>query len=141
MYDRRAMDRPSPQRVKKHAVWLALARAGSGAPFVAAPDGMVRLLGLPRRRGGSHRFFGGFFGVRELLLGGFLLAARGDLRKLAPTVAFAGLADLGDTALIARELVLRGRVDPGTAFLLFSGLAGSAAAAALWFEVRQAVTA
>jgi hypothetical protein len=132
------MDRPSPQQVSKHAVWLALARASFGAPAIAAPEKIVGLLGLSRRRNDdSHRFFGGFFGVRELLLGGFLLGARRDFRRLGPTVAFGALADLGDTALIVRELVRRQEVEPGAAFLLFSGLAGSAASIALWWEVRQ----
>lgn len=125
--------------VSKHAVWLAAARASFGAPAVAGPEQVVRLLGLsPRRRDASQRFFAGFFGVREVLLGVFLLAARRDLRRLGPTVAFAALADLSDTALIARELARRGRVEPGTAFLLSSGVLGSAASVALWWEVRQA---
>ena len=132
------MERPSPRQVSKHAVWLALARASFGAPAVAAPDAVVRLLGLSRaRRDRSDRFFAGFFGVRELLLGAFLVAARRDFRRLGPTVAFGALADLGDSALVVRELVSRGRVEPATAFLLLSGLTGSAASAALLCEVRQ----
>ena len=124
--------------VSKHAVWLAAARASFGAPAVAGPEQVVRLLGLSPRRRDASRFFAGFFGVREVLLGVFLLAARRDLRRLGPTVAFAALADLSDTALIARELARRGRVEPGTAFLLSSGVLGSAASVALWWEVRQA---
>ena len=132
------MPRPSRKQVSKHAVWLALARGSFGAPALAAPDKIVRLLRLSRaRRGGAHRLFEGFFGVREILLGGFLLAARRDSRRLGPTVAFAALADIGDTALILRELRRRGEIEPGVAFLLFSGLAGSAASIALWWEVRQ----
>ena len=133
------MDPSSREQVGTHAVWLALARASFGAPAIAAPDTVVRLLRLSRgRREGAHRFFGGFFGVRELLLGGFLVAARRDLDRLAPTVAFGALADLGDTLLVTRELVRRERVEPGSAFLLVSGLAGAAASSALWWEVRQA---
>ena len=125
--------------VSTHAVWLGAARASFGAPAVAAPEQVVRLLGLSRRRrDASHRFFAGFFGARELLLGAFLIAARRDLGRLGPTVAFAALADLSDTALIARELARRGRVEPGTAFLLSSAVLGSAASVALWWEVRQA---
>jgi hypothetical protein len=132
------MDGRSPEQVGKHAVWLALARASFGAPALAAPELVVRMLGLSRRRpDDSHRFFGGFFGVRELLLGAFLLAARRDFRRLGPTVAFGALADLGDTALLVRELVRRQEIEPGVAFLLASGLAGSAASIALWYEVRQ----
>ena len=132
------MQDPSPERVGKHVVWLALARAGSGAPAIAAPEQTVRLLGLSRRRReGPHRLFGGFFGVRELLLGAFLLAARRDFQRLGPTVAFAALADLGDTALLLRELVRRGSIEPGAAFLLCSALAGSAASIGLLWEVRQ----
>lgn len=132
------MDRPSREQVSRHAVWLAVARASFGAPALAAPETVVRVLRLSRhRRDDSHRFFGGFFAVRELLLGAFLLAARRNFGRLAPTVAFGALADLGDTALVVRELVRRQEVEPGVAFLLFSGLAGSAASAALWFEVRQ----
>ncbi len=132
------MDRPSREQVSRHAVWLAVARASFGAPALAVPEVVVRVLRLSRhRRDDSHRFFGGFFGVRELLLGAFLLAARRDLGSLAPTVAFGALADLGDTALVVRELVRRQEVEPGVAFLLLSGLAGSAASIALWWEVRQ----
>ena len=133
------MGRRSPEQVSTHAVLLALARASFGAPAVAAPEKVVRLLGLSRRRNDdSHRFFGGFFGVRELLLGAFLVAARRDFRRLGPTVAFGALADLADTALIVRELVRRRRIEPGAAFLLASGVTGSAASIALWWEVRQA---
>lgn len=133
------MDRPSAEQVSTHAVWLALARASFGAPALAAPDLVARGLGLPRsRRGGSHRFFAGFFGVREVLLGGFLVASRRDLRRLGPVVAFATLADMGDTAFVARELSHRREVEPGAAFLLLSGLAGSLMSAALLWEVRQA---
>ncbi len=131
------MNRPSPDQVTRHAVWLAAARASFGAPALVAPELVVRALRLSRRRDDSHRFFGGFFGVRELLLGAFLLAARRDFRRLGPTVAFGALADLGDTALVARELVRRQEIEPGAAFLLFSGLAGSAASIALCWEVRQ----
>ncbi len=128
----------SPEQVGRHAVWLALARASFGAPAIAAPDTVVRLLRLSRgRREGAHRFFGGFFGVRELLLAGFLLAARRDLDRLAPTVAFGALADLGDTLLVVRELMRRRQIEPGSAFLLLSGLTGAAASSALWWEVRH----
>ena len=133
------MERPSPRQVSKHAVCLALARGAFGAPAVAAPDTVVRVLGLSRgRRDRAHRFFAGFFGVRELLLGAFLLAARRDFQRLGPTVAFGALADLGDSALVVRELVSRGRIEPTTGFLLLSGLTGGAASIALWWEVRQA---
>ena len=132
------MDRRSPEQVSRHAVWLALARASFGAPTLAAPETVVRMLGLSRRRrDDSQRFFGGFLGVRELLLSAFVLAAREDLRRLGPTVAFGALADLGDTTLVVRELVRRQRIEPGVAFLLLSGLAGAAASVALWWEVRQ----
>ena len=132
------MGRPARQQVEKHAVWLGLARASFGAPALAAPEQVARLLRLSRgRQGDATRFFGGFFGIRELLLGAFLLATRRDPRKLTPTVAFGALADLGDTVLILRELSRRERVEPGTAFLLCSGLAGSAASIALWWEVRR----
>ena len=133
------MERPSPRQVSKHAVALALTRAAFGAPAIVAPEHVVRLLGLSRRgRDDSHRFFGGFFGVRELLLGTFILGARRDLERLGPTVAFGALADLGDTALLVREVARRGRIEPGAAFLLLSGVTGSLASSALWWEVRQA---
>lgn len=129
----------SPEKVQRHAVWLALARASFGAPAVAAPETVARLLGLTRRStDDGSRFFGGFFGVRELLLGGFILVARRDPAKLAPAVLFGALADLGDTAFLVREVARRGRLEPATASLLSSGVAGSAASIALWWEVRQA---
>ena len=130
------MGRASPEQVSRHAVWLALARGASGAPALAAPDARVRLLGLSRRgRERPHRFFTGFFGVRELLLGGFLVAARRDRRRLAQTAAFAALADLGDAGLVLRELRRRDTVEPGVALLLLSALAGCGVSTALWWEV------
>jgi hypothetical protein len=51
-----------------------------------------------------------FFGVRELVLGGLLLAARGDLRQLRPLVALV---------------------------LLCTGLSGSAASVAVWVELQR----
>lgn len=131
--------RPSREQVAKHAVWLALARAGFGAPAVAAPGATLRLLGARRaRQTSSARFFAGFFGVRELLLAVFLVAARHDPARLQPTVAFGALADLGDTALLLRDVLSRKRLEPQAALLLSSGLAGSAVSVALWREVRAA---
>lgn len=131
------MDGSSAERIGKHAVWLAIARAGFGAPAVLAPTAVVRMLCLSRNQSHAYRLFAGFFGVRELLLGGFILAARRDFSRLRPTVAFGALADLGDTALLVREVVQRKKIEPAVAFLLFSGVAGSLASTALWWEVRQ----
>jgi hypothetical protein len=124
--------------VGKHAVWLGLSRAGFGAPALLNPDRVVRGLALsPSRSEPAYRFFAGFFGVREVLLAGFILASRGDLQKLRARVAFGALADMGDTALILREIMRRHRIEFGSAFLLFSGLAGCAASTALWWEIGR----
>jgi single-stranded DNA-specific DHH superfamily exonuclease len=98
----------------------------------------LRLLGLSRgRRPNSARHFVGFFGVRELVLGGRLLAARGDSRQLRPLVALGALADIGDTTLLLRELVRRRHVEPGALILLGTGLSGRAASVAVWVELQR----
>jgi hypothetical protein len=72
---------PPPPPLSRHATWLALARASFGVPAFAAPEACLKGLGLSRgRRPNPARHFLGFFGVRELALGGLLLAARGDLQ-------------------------------------------------------------
>ena len=130
--------RPVPSSVSRHAAWLALARAGFGAPAAAAPEACLRLLGLSRgRRPNPARHFVGFFGVRELVLGGLLLAARGDVRQLRALVALGALADLGDSAVLLRELLRRKQLEPGALLLLGTGLSGSAGAVAVWLEVQR----
>jgi hypothetical protein len=125
-------------RPRRHAVWLALARAAFGAPAVAAPEGCLRLLGLSRgRRPNRARYFVGFFGVRELLLAGFLVAARDDPERLSPLAAFGALSDLGDTAVVLAELLRRGRLEPGGLFLLASGAGGSVASLVAWRGVQS----
>ena len=130
--------RPVPSPLSRHATWLALARASFGAPAVAAPDVCLRLLGLSRgRRPNPARHFVGFFGVRELVLAGLLLGARGDARQLRVLVALGALADLGDSAVLLRALLRRRQVEPGALLLLGTGLSGSAAAVAVWLEVQR----
>jgi single-stranded DNA-specific DHH superfamily exonuclease len=98
----------------------------------------LRLLGLSRgRRPNPARHFVGFFGVRGLVLGGRLLAARGDSRQLRPLVALGALADIGDTTLPLRELVRRRHVEPGALILLGTGLSGRAASVAVWVELQR----
>jgi hypothetical protein len=129
---------PAPSPLSRHATWLALARASFGVPTVAAPEACLRLLGLSRgRRPNPARHFVGFFGVRELVLGGLLLAARGDLRQLRPLIALGALADIGDTTLLVRELVRRRQFEPGALVLLGTGLSGSAASVAVWVELQR----
>ena len=84
------------------------------------------------------RHFVGFFGVRELVLGALLFAARGDVRQLRPLAALGALADMGDTAVLLRELLGRRRTEPGALALLGTGVSGSAAAVAFWLETRRA---
>jgi hypothetical protein len=125
--------------LSRHATWLAIARAAFGAPAVASPEACLRLLGLSRgRRPNQARHFVGFFGVRELALAGLLLAARRDVRQLRPLAAMGALADMGDTALLLRELLRGRRLEPGALPLLATGLSGSAASVAVWLEVRRA---
>jgi Domain of unknown function (DUF4267) len=128
---------PAPP-LSRHATWLALARAGFGVPAVAAPEACLRRLGLSGgRRPNPARHFVGFFGVRELVLGGLLLAARGDLRQVRPLVALGALADIGDTVVLVRELVRRRQVEPGALLLLGTGVSGSAASVAVWVELQR----
>jgi hypothetical protein len=129
---------PSPERVAKHALWLGLARASFGAPAALDPERTVRMLGARRSTHASPaRFVAGFFGVRELLLGVFMVAGRRDARRLRPVVAFAALADLGDTVLLLRDAVARKRLEARAAMFLTSAALGSAASIALWREVAQ----
>jgi Domain of unknown function (DUF4267) len=129
---------PASSPLSRHATWLALARASFGVPAVAAPEVCLRMLGLSRgRRPNPARHFVGFFGVRELALGGLLLAARGDLRQLRPLIALGALADIGDSAVLARELLRRRKVEPGALVLLGTGLSGSAASMAVWVELQR----
>jgi hypothetical protein len=129
---------PAPSSLSRHATWLALARASFGAPTVTAPELCLRALGLSRgRRPNPARHFVGFFGVREIALGGLLLAARGDLRQLRPLVALGALADIGDTVVLARELLRRRHVEPGALILLGTGLSGSAVSVAVWIELQR----
>jgi Domain of unknown function (DUF4267) len=129
---------PAPSPPSRHATWLAFTRASFGIPAVAAPEACLRLLGLSRgRRPNPARHFVGFFGVRELVLGVLLLAARGDFRQLRPLVALGALADIGDTTLLLRELVRRRQVEPGALILLGTGLSGSAASVAVWVERQR----
>jgi single-stranded DNA-specific DHH superfamily exonuclease len=131
---------PQPARspLSRHATWLAIARASFGVPAVAAPEACLRLLGLsPGRRPNPARHFVGFFGVRELVLGGLLLAARRDLRQLQPLVALGALADIGDTTLLLREIVRRRHAEAGGLVLLGTGLGGSAASVAVWVELQR----
>jgi hypothetical protein len=132
------MRTPSRDQVIRHAVSLGVTRAAFGAPAVWAPDVVARGLALAgAREDESRRFFAGFFGVREMLLAAFILASRSDLRKLRPTLAFAALSDLGDTAVVLREIARGRRPEPGAAFLLLSALGGSAASIAVWWESRN----
>ena len=71
------------------------------------------------------------------MLGGLLVAARGDVRQLRALVALGALAGLGDSALLLRELRRARRVEPGALVLLATGLSGSAAAVAVWLEVQR----
>lgn len=129
---------PSPELVTKHAVWLGLARASFGAPAAADPERTVRMLGARRSAQTSPvRFLAGFFGVRELLLGAFLLAARRDFARLRPAVAFGALADLGDTALLQRDAVSRRQLELRAALLVTTAALGSAASIALWYELGK----
>lgn len=117
-------------------MWLALARAAFGLPAVAAPHTCLRLLGHPRRtESNPARFFVGFFGVRELLLGAFIAALRRNPGQLRAVVALGALADMGDSVLVLRDLGRRESVEPRAALLLASGVAGSAASVALWREI------
>ena len=130
---------PQASSLSRHATWLALARASFGAPAVAAPERCLRVLGLSRgRRPNPARHFVGFFGVRELVLGGLLFAARRDLRQLRALGALGALFDGGDSALLLRELLGRRRVEPAALALLATGLSGSAATHAFWLETRRA---
>ena len=122
-----------------HACWLALARASFGLPAVAAPDACLRLLRLARPGEPTPgRFFVGFFGVREVLLAAFLLSARRDLSRLRWLVALGALADIGDSALLARELAQRDGIEPAAVLMLGSGLGGSAASIAVLRELLAA---
>jgi hypothetical protein len=84
------------------------------------------------------RHFVGFFGVREVALGGLLFAARGDLRQLRTLAALGRWPTWGDSALLLRELLGRRRVEPAALALIGTGLSGSAAALAFWLETRRA---
>jgi hypothetical protein len=75
--------------------------------------------------------------VREIALGGLLLAARGDLRQLRPLIALGALADIGDTVMLVRELLRARKVEPGPLVLLGTGLTGSAASVAVWIEANR----
>jgi hypothetical protein len=123
-------------RLDTRVTVLAIARAAFGVPAVVAPGAAVRLVG--QRRACAGRYFAAFFGVRELLLAGFLLAARRDPPLLRSAVAFGALADLGDTVLLLREIATGRATEPGAKLLLGTGLAGSVAFGALWREVRAA---
>jgi Domain of unknown function (DUF4267) len=128
----------APSPLSRHTTWLALARAAFGAPAVTAPELCLRLLGLSRgRRPNPARYFVGFFGVREIALGGLLLAARGDLRQLRPLIVLGALADIGDTVVLVRELLRARHVEPGAVTLLGTGLTGSAASVAVWIEANR----
>ena len=118
------------ERIEKHALALAAARALFGAPAAIAPGAV-----LPN--GGRGRYFAGFFGVRELVLAGLLVATRHDLPRLRGAVAFGALADVGDTLLIARELATGRGDDPAAKAFLGTGIAGSVAALALWRELSS----
>jgi hypothetical protein len=127
-----------PSELSRHATLMAVARAAFGAPAAAAPDACLRLLGLSRgRRPNPARHFVGFVGVRELALAGLLLAARSDLRQLRALVALGAVADMGDTALLLRNL-RGGQTEPGALFLLATGLGGSAASVAVWLKLQRA---
>jgi len=129
---------PAPSPLGRHATWLALARAGFGAPAVTAPELCLRVLGLSRGlRPNPARHFVGFFGVREIALGGLLLAARGDLRQLRPLIALGAVGDIGDTVVLVRELLRARQVEPGALILLGTGLTGSAASVAVWIEANR----
>jgi hypothetical protein len=129
---------PGASSLSRHATWLAVARASFGAPAVAAPEACLKLLGLSRGpRPNPARHFVGFFGVRELVLGGLLLVARDDLRQLRPLIALGALADLGDTTLLVLESVRRRKMEPGALVLLGTGLTGSAASVAVWLEANR----
>jgi hypothetical protein len=133
------VNRPSRERVARHAGYLAVARAAFGGPALAAPEATLRMLGVPGARN-AHRagYFVGFFGVRELLLAAFLGIARGDVRALRPLLAFGALADVGDTAFLVRELLRRRQIEPAAVVLLATGLGGSVASIAVWREARAA---
>ena len=74
---------PAPSPLRRHATWLALARASFGVP-AAAPEACLRRL-----------------------------------------VALGALADIGDSAVLVRELLRRSHVEPGALVLLGTGLSGT----------------